>query len=55
MSEPETFEGYLKHFRDADKLGTKGGAGTRNLLTCDPHREFIVTYVEGLHKLYKDD
>lgn len=55
MSEPETFEGYLKHFRDADKLGTKGGAGTRNLLTCDPHREFIITYAEEFHKLYKDD
>lgn len=55
MSEPETFDEYLKLFADANKLGTKGGAGTRNLLTCDPHREFIITYVEGLHELYKDD
>ena len=55
MSEPATFEGYLNLFRNADNLGTKGGAGTRNLLTCDPHREFIVTYASELHKLYKDD
>ena len=55
MSNPQIFEGYLTHLSNGDKLGTKHGAGTRNLLTCDPHREFIVTYVEGLHELYKDD
>ena len=53
MSNPETFDSYLEHLSNGDKLGTKSGAGTRNLLTCDPHREFIITYVEGLHELYK--
>ena len=53
MSESETFENYLKLFSNANNLGTKGGAGTKNLLTCDPHREFIVTYVSELHKLFK--
>jgi poly-gamma-glutamate synthesis protein (capsule biosynthesis protein) len=55
MSDPDTFETYIKLFADAGKLGTLGGAGTRNRLTCDPHREFIITYVENLHELYKDD
>ena len=55
MTSPKVFEGYLTHLSSGDKLGTKHGAGTRNLLTCDPHREFIITYVEELHKLYKDD
>ena len=55
MSNPQVFESYLTHLSNGDKLGTKHGAGTRNLLTCDPHREFIVTYVEGLHELYKND
>ncbi len=54
MNSPKTFKEYFKFFSDADKLGTKHGAGTRNLLTCDPHREFITTYVEALHRLYKD-
>ena len=54
MSEPETFENYNKLFADAGKIGTIGGAGTRNLLTCDPHREFIITYVSELHKLYEE-
>ena len=55
MSNPSIFENYLAHLSNGDKLGTKSGAGTRNLLTCDPHREFIITYVEELHRLYKDD
>ena len=54
MSEKETFEMYLRLFSNANNLGTKGGAGTRNLLTCDPHREFIITYVSELHKLYEE-
>ena len=54
MSEKETFDMYLRLFSNANNLGTKGGAGTRNLLTCDPHREFIITYVSELHKLYEE-
>lgn len=54
MSERETFDMYLRLFSNANNLGTKGGAGTRNLLTCDPHREFITTYVSQLHKLYEE-
>jgi len=53
MSEKDTFESYLRLFLNANNLDTKGGAGTKNLLTCDPHREFITTYVSELHKLYK--
>ena len=53
MSERETFDMYLNLFANANNLGTKGGAGTKNLLTCAPHREFITTYVAELHKLYK--
>ena len=54
MSEPETFDNYIRLFADAGKLETLGGAGTRNRLTCDPHREFIITYVSELHKLYEE-
>ena len=54
MSEKETFDMYLRLFSNANNLGTNGGAGTRNLLTCDPHREFIITYVSELHKLYEE-
>ena len=54
MSEKESFNMYLRLFSNANNLGTKGGAGTRNLLTCDPHREFIITYVSELHKLYEE-
>ena len=53
MNSPDVFESYLSHLANGDKLGTNHGAGTRNLLTCDPHREFIITYVSELHKLYK--
>ena len=53
MKNKETFSHYMTHFARAEELGTKSGAGVRNLLTCDPHREFIITYVSELHKLYK--
>ena len=47
----QTFDGYISHFSNAASLGTKHGAATRNIINCDPHREFIITYLTELHNL----
>ncbi len=49
MENPDIFKSYLTHLSAGDELGTTHGAGTRNLLNCEPHREFIITYMTELH------
>lgn len=47
----EVVGSHIEYFSRALELGYKGGAVTRNLINCAPHRELLVGYLNYLHDM----